>query len=69
MRVARIQHQPMLKRERGNPHIVCGDWGTLLPELTKHFGVVMGRLLIRSQHIDTRPLQETPEAALVGSTT
>ena len=63
--VARMKCQVVLQNQRGEPHIVGGDWCALFLELMKNGGVMVGGLLVGKQ--DKHPLleEEPPECSFV----
>ena len=53
VRVAGEKNQRMFENERGDPHIVGGDWGALLAELPVYVRVMMRGLLVGIDNPDT----------------
>lgn len=65
MHVARAQHQRMLQDKGRNPHIVGGDWCSLLSELPINISVMMRCLLIGIKDADVRLEQQPSQSSFI----
>ena len=63
--ISGVQNQRVLKRQGGDPEVMCGNRSSLHPELAKRGGVVVGRSVVRGQDVDAALHQEATEDALV----
>ena len=68
MLVPRIERQIVLQGLRGDPHVVCGDWSSLLSERVENLRVEFRRLFIQQKDRGIRTQQELIELAFVLAT-
>jgi hypothetical protein len=61
--VASVQRQVVLQNKRCEPHVVRRNRRALLPELMKHRGVMVGRLIVGTQDVHTILQEKLPESA------
>jgi len=63
--IARKQVQAVLHGQGGGPEIIRRDWRSLFAKLTEQSCVLMGRLIVGIEDLDTCRAQEASEVGLV----
>src|SRR3954451_11459838 len=65
--VARTQNQIVLENQRCDPHVIRGNRRSLFSQLPKQCCVMVSRLIVRKENIDTVLHQEASQYSLVVS--